>query len=1216
MSKNLRIKLICSLLTATMLISIFAPKVSNAMGYINFDEPGGAEIVLEETQIKEEAKTNEGEKAATESQEEENELEKQEEPKGTDGPKEMEIEIAPIKKEPGKNNESNEEVELDEQEGLDEAEEAEGFAEIIAEIIIEELEGFAETVAEEPENFAEAIAEEAEETEETETIKEQIIHEVQTPHEALMNDTNYVSLGVISGFLLIQDNQGNRPVADLTVYLYDAYNLDYAIETAMTNADGYYVFSELPSGSYVLGIIADENDDYSLLSEITEQNKFALNPNSYPLTAYTDIVMLYDGMIIESINALLKRMTSSEEIISFDELDEDILFQRVPVGTMEADLNLPDKLITALRFEDGTESLISTSIDVHWFSDIDFDGNVEGTYIFTLEIDRDYTIAADTVLPEIAVTVMQARLQRNVDRIRVTNREELLRVFTNGALTGGNLNWSGERFVEIAFNHIGIAIDPMFNTAPFGTERVIHLYSADGVQRNITSNNGNVHFVINSRLKVVIDDVNLHFIGNNPDRHTSGAVGGGFRVISGGTLELWDGAIRNINGSQSISAITVIDGTFIMRGGILENNRSLLGGAVFVSGLAAKMEMYGGVIRNNTSYGDLESYGGAVRIESGALFNMQDGIIEGNLVDSNGRFPYGGGVSVGYSDSTFNMNGGIIRNNRARRGGGVSIWEAIFNLGTGRTTKGRAPENQTGEVNNPIITNNEAIGGGVSADLLEIGIGGGGGVHVYGTSGSNSINFIMHSGSITNNTAATRGGGVFLNTAVFQMRGGEISNNRTVDTTSALSGGGAIYLHEYYSIIFPSKFIMTGGALQNNVSANGGAITRNSNLLTINISGDSVISGNIATNIGGAIATVGIASADTAITSSSIGTGRENLNTASTVKFENNRANLTTSRGLRVEQVRLNNTIFNNLQWSGKNSVNGTAGDNSSFHLLNNHDIGNLQGDLVSNDFFLLTEKHADIFGNAIEGIDDNDFFIRNNKIYFPIYPDIEGYRAVGYKWDDAPDNSGNDFITGNPEGIQIESNRTIYLVYGQLPLETDVTIGNKIAGKMANMLKAFEFTIYMLDGEKKPMTGKEIAYESAVIKGQEDVPLANGALRLNAEGKAIFTLKHGQTIKLLGVPTDAWIRITTEDDKDYWTTFIDSEIAEDETGKDTGARLVGEPERAFDFLNTKEVIPPMNVNVGEQKIEPMVILSLELFGLIAIGFLGKRLRNTCFGTL
>ena len=654
--------------------------------------------------------------------------------------------------------------------------------------------------------------------------------------------------------------------------------------------------------------------------------------------------------------------------------------------------------------------LTTTAIDVEWESSPPYDGDIAGTYTFTPIIPKNYILSAEP--PKITVNVVS--MTKNASIIRVTTPNELKMVFSHGALVGGSLNWHGERIVEMAFSNLGGEINShenFWSIAPIGTTRSITLIS-DGELRELKTTRNSLHFRIGAQVELKLVDPNLHIVGNNPNANVATEMAGGIRV-QGGRLELWEGTIRENFGIWGQNAVFItFGGSFLMQGGTIENNRSDFGGGMSASGFGTKFDMYGGVFQNNFAsiysggvdidagaefnmYGgkiinniaDGEGGGGGLRVDSGSLFNMFDGLIEGNRVTSNSLYPTGGGVSVYDPDTTFNMNGGIIGGNFAHRGGGVGVVNAIFNLGTGRTERGRAPDNQTGTVNNPQITGNTATSGGIDADLVTGGNAGGGGVYVLGTSGANLTNFIMHSGQIVGNNSLYRGGGVYLISAIMNMKGGEIAGNKTTNNSDNRSGGGGVYLHNYYADWgFPSKFIMRGGMIRNNESREGGAIKRNDYRLVIDISGCSVISGNIAHTLGGGISTESTPANSAPLSAFNLESSRNNLTVGESVWFSGNRSLAPVSYGLKVSEVRTHSPyLYGRIKWNGKNSVGGQSETNSSFHLLNNHDIANLQGtpinfdDIAENNPFEPTL----VISKTLSSDDSTGLDFANRGIYF-----------------------------------------------------------------------------------------------------------------------------------------------------------------------------------------------------------------------------------------
>lgn len=149
-----------------------------------------------------------------------------------------------------------------------------------------------------------------------------------------------------------------------------------------------------------------------------------------PVPASADTGMLSDG--------------ASGEIIAFEALKSEIAEQSVPLGTSEADLELPDSLTATIRLAASTEEPvldsgepdensgstdtvsgsaigigvtedtgtgereeITISLPVTWQSEPEYDGETAGTYSFMPELPEGFILTADAELPAIAVTVSE-----------------------------------------------------------------------------------------------------------------------------------------------------------------------------------------------------------------------------------------------------------------------------------------------------------------------------------------------------------------------------------------------------------------------------------------------------------------------------------------------------------------------------------------------------------------------------------------------------------------------------------------------------------------------------------------------------------------------------------------------------------------------------------------------------------------------------------------
>lgn len=210
---------------------------------------------------------------------------------------------------------------------------------------------------------------------------------------------------------------------------------------------------------------------------------------------------------------------------------------------------------------------------------------------------------------------------------------------------------------------------------------------------------------------------------------------------------------------------------------------------------------------------DKPNFGGSVYVSSDAIFNMKGGHISGNK--SKGQnyssdLIGGCGVYV-HLDGTFNLSGGYIENNTLNisyygfGGAGVLVQGGTFEM-TGGTIRKNAIERLS---SNGSYQNATGFGAGVLIKSVTIG----------GTKYS----------------------------ATFNMRGGEITNNRVNASTGA---GAGVAVGYKYDEADSSTFTMTGGRISGNTIDAFGQDTRGGGVFcggNMNISGSAVISENIAT---------------------------------------------------------------------------------------------------------------------------------------------------------------------------------------------------------------------------------------------------------------------------------------------------------------------------------------------------------------------------------
>lgn len=222
--------------------------------------------------------------------------------------------------------------------------------------------------------------------------------------------------------------------------------------------------------------------------------------------------------------------------------------------------------------------------------------------------------------------------------------------------------------------------------------------------------------------------------------------------------------------------------------------------AVMVCGSRAVMNMSGGKIDkcSNTKKGQND---GTVRVCDGGTLNMAGGSIENNVASSSESWNSTPGVLL-FSDSTFHMTGGTIKDNIGYRGSAVMLLGkrstslADFTMDGGTITENKSicgftvpygekmPLPASGAVhvedyarftmNGGIISRNTASGYSKNA---------GGGVCVMDSTLNNSFStdFTMNGGTIADNAASDMGGGLWFcptgDAKIYVKDGSGIFNN-------------------------------------------------------------------------------------------------------------------------------------------------------------------------------------------------------------------------------------------------------------------------------------------------------------------------------------------------------------------------------------------------------------------------------------------------------
>lgn len=218
------------------------------------------------------------------------------------------------------------------------------------------------------------------------------------------------------------------------------------------------------------------------------------------------------------------------------------------------------------------------------------------------------------------------------------------------------------------------------------------------------------------------------------------------------------------------------------------------------------------------------SGGSLVGVFGGSTLTVGEGaVLQGNDVESEGKWYPEGGGGIFANRSTVNVEGGSIRNNSAVLGGGIyGIYDSTINMSSGTIAGNRAvrgnspglPAGYGGSGGGICAANGTDVNlsGGTISGNSAFELGGGISMGTFYASEADSPVLTMTGGTITGNTAGSAGGGIYVQAgysasgyagtptyAIAHITAGEVTDNSltaTGDGNNAFGGGG-IYVNGY-----------------------------------------------------------------------------------------------------------------------------------------------------------------------------------------------------------------------------------------------------------------------------------------------------------------------------------------------------------------------------------------------------------------------------------
>lgn len=253
-------------------------------------------------------------------------------------------------------------------------------------------------------------------------------------------------------------------------------------------------------------------------------------------------------------------------------------------------------------------------------------------------------------------------------------------------------------------------------------------------------------------------------------------------------------------------------GTVTITGGTVSGNTAAAEGGGVWNSAAGTMSLTGVAVTGNTASGaEATQGGGGVFADAGSgVLTISGGSVSGNSAD--GAAGSGGGILN--DQAVVVVDGADISDNTAvRAGGGIEA-----NIGSTTLTGVDLSDNATGAAP-----------------------GNGGGLHVTGA-GEASVT----DSSVTGNTAALEGGGLWNGSGTMTVTGTEISGN-TASGAAADDGGGGLFDNGGTLVVSGSDIV--DNAADGAAGSGGGILTLGGTLQVI----DSALDGNTAVRAGGGI---------------------------------------------------------------------------------------------------------------------------------------------------------------------------------------------------------------------------------------------------------------------------------------------------------------------------------------------------------------------------
>jgi hypothetical protein len=1026
-------------------------------------------------------------------------------------------------------------------------------------------------------------------------------------------------------------NGAEQPLPDITVTLFAAADLFSPLAAEVTDAYGIYMFDNLEEGDYVLMISEDSTHavQYALPEKITADNKFKIDLGANPLAAFTGIISLETGQSIMDINAGL------------------LLPKPPPLGIHTIDFS------TVVNNTNGPGWSYTVTSGTHpntGVGTVTFYGN-HATY--GSASNREYTIikSLSSNMSErhivVEATANNVTIKYDGPNIKVNSGPtNYFTLMSNVTIKGGYKNSVIYDRVETVNSCIFTIDNGATNTSVTylgGNQNKLdstYLNNSkldnSGANTSITYDGFTAKYiVINNKRSGAANAASMYFKGTNTFNtvfqvnNTNGAY---LNLLLAGTATVANGYF-DIAGSASLTIDSAAasgsdNGNLIMTRNTANGANAVIGS----SGNSGAIIIKGGTLNITQSGG----YGAAIG-------GGKDG--EGNVTILGGKITasaYGGGATIGSGyggnvSGNVTINGGVINATNTGTGavigggyegiGNVTINGGTIDATTGATTgagigggTSMSSSNRSGEGNVTITGGNitvysnagAGIGGGGTATGSAVGYGyvdiSGGNIKV-----SSMLGACIGNGGCANiiNTAPQNigsvkitGGTLFLEMgmsgSLFGGNGIGTGQHSKVIPYINIEPGADIVAFAKHTTNFPG---FDGG---DNSPAYGGGYNLgkgyfvNMNFDTAKGAADGLAIIYKASNPSIPFKWYKIPYAFTTLSFATGSTGPEDF-----IVYTG-----TFSGGLKQ--------IVRTLDNQGElYSVNRTFDYYYNGHSITGH-FRSLSVKYGANAVarYAIKEKYVDIYGKPIPGAPEETYDLaQGNGIYAKTVPTILKYTAKGFKWDNPPNNTGSDFTASTLVNEPISGPRIIYFVYELRPQVADVTVSKILTGKFANMTKSFTFTLRLTDNGGNPTgLGKTYSYVGDVLPNTGASPPPNGALTLDYQGEAQFSLSHGQTINIKNLPADAKVQII-EDVGDSYEVLINGSAGQSlPEGTGTGPLPLDSGNPVINFVNDYMTAPPEGIEDDIWMVKS-ILLSVMISIVLGLATIGIWRKVKCAGS-